>query len=145
MKKVLLVALVGLFTFGFTGCNKEEDLPAPEPTVTATTPPVVTTETGAYIRGSGIYEVNLKVLDASSNVVFFNNVTNTGSVTFSINKDEVHSYTVAYKETNSSPLTSETGTYGYNSSTGYWYTPDSPSNIVKFDFQGINVTLWIQP
>lgn len=142
MKKLLLVALLGLFTFSFTGCNKDEDPPTPEPVVTTTPTPTVVVKTFTYKRGTGFSDLNLEVRDLSNNQIFFNNITNSNSVSFSINEDQTYTYSII---ANGNTFY-ETGTYGYSSTSGLWYTPDSAPGEAIFLHSGtFEVTIYDAP
>jgi len=98
MKKVLVLALVGLFAFGFTGCNKEEDTPEPQPVATTqvVTPPPATTATyiyQAYGNNWGNSVVVLNIYDASNNLLHSAQTTSNNSIT--LNLDETYNYSIS--------------------------------------------------
>ena len=141
MKRLNLILPIILILMVFsTSCNKEEEaVPVPvAPTPTPT--PTVVVKSFSYVRGSGLTDLNLKVTDASSNVLFFNNITGTFPATsqFSINEDETYTYIVT---ANSSSLT-ETGTFGFSSTSGMWNTSATAPTVIDFHLQGITVTIW---
>jgi len=141
MKRLNLILPILLLLMIFnTSCSKEEETPAPTPIVTSTPTPTVVVKSFSYVRGSGLTDLNLKVTDASSNVLFFNNITGTLPATsqFSINEDQTYTYIVT---ANSSSLT-ETGTFGYSSTSGMWNTSATAPTVIDFHLQGITVTIW---
>jgi len=134
MKKILLVALVSVFAFGFTGCNKEEDLPEPQETVVAPTPVASTTTTNNYIKGAGWSgnDPNLKIETAANVQVFWNNLSSSPNIT--INLNETYNYTVVCN-----PMSiNVTGTYKI-SDTGTLTYSGTPSGVISFfkDSQGV--------
>lgn len=124
-----------LSTIIFTGCKKEEDSPAPT-SIPIVTPPVATTSSNTYKKGSGWNagtDVNLKVETLSNTQTFWNNMT-APSTLITINLDQTYKYTVS----GNSNTVVVTGTYSISSSGALTYNEDGGGNVVGFmkDSQG---------
>lgn len=138
MRKLLLVALVSVFAFGFTGCNKDEDLPTPQ----ETTPIVVVTNPAVqnfkYVKGSGFTNLYLVVTTTSSTPIFNDQIYNNPSLSqFQITEDETYLYTIT-----DGNIYSESGAFGYTSTGGIWNTPSTSPADVQLNHTGNTITIY---
>jgi len=140
MKKLLLIALVSMFAFGFTGCNKEEDPPAPVPVIST---PVATTITDNFVTGSGWngQGTGLEIRNANNDVIFNSWIYSPASAPSYITLNLGETYNYIFK-VGSVPQVLYTGTMSISSS-GLTYF-NSPASALEIHYANNTVTFWKQ-